>query len=58
MNESFKPSVKACKGCGNLIWTSHAGRRRQICAVSDRIPGNMTECPLQAVAQKVKEAKA
>lgn len=42
----FKPSVEACKGCRNLIWTSHAGRRRQICAVSDRIPGNMTECPL------------
>ncbi|AAM07491.1 predicted protein [Methanosarcina acetivorans C2A] len=53
MNKSFKPSVKACKGCGNLIWTFLLGRGRHICSVSDKTPGNMAECPLQASERRL-----
>jgi hypothetical protein len=55
MTESdFKPSVKNCKkrGCENLVWEIFEGRRRMICAVNDRIPGNLTECPLEETTEE------
>lgn len=44
----FTPSVKNCseKDCEHLIQEEWYGRKRKICALAGRIPGNI-HCPLE-----------